>query len=127
MHPENEYQKKMKQDDINVLTCESPVPLLTKLHDGELSRFDCWNILCLIHQGEFKCNLPQYGTLTVFSLAKDMVEFSRLYDQGISMLRENGQVTPDEEELLAEETYKEIKKAFKTKKVKINPNNNRLN
>lgn len=124
---ENEYNKKMKEDGINILTCESPIPLLTKIHEGELSRFDCWNIIRLVHLGEFNCNLPQYGTLTVFSLAKDMEEFTRLYDQGIKMLRENGEVTEEMDDILSMEAKEEFDKMKKVKKLKINPNNNRLN
>lgn len=124
---ENEYLKKMKQDGINILTCESPIPLLSKIHEGELSRFDCWNILRLIHNGEFSCNLPQYGTLTVFSLAKDMTEFIRLYDQGIQMLRDNGEITEEMDEILHMEVKEEFDKNKKVNKLKTNPKNNRLN
>lgn len=125
---EHHYMKKMRnKDNVNVLTCESPIPLLSKIHEGELSRFDCWNILRLIHAGEFSCNLPQYGTLTVFSLANDLNEFRRLYDQGIEMLRENGQITPDEEELLQEEIKKEKKKHNTEFPITIKITKNRLN
>ena len=103
MKPTNYYEDKVKQNGKSVLTCEDPVPLLTKLHNGEISRFDCWNILRLIHAGEFSCNLPQYGTMTVFSLANDMDEFQKLYDQGCEMLRVNGELTEEDEQVLAED------------------------
>ena len=137
---ENEYHKKMKSDGINVLTCEDPSLLLIKIQSGEISRFDCWNILRLIHEGEFSCNLPQYGTITVFALCKDFEEFGRLYDQGIQMLRENNVISPEQEEIVAKKTILEIKLLKKKKKKKkknidtpeslipkFKPNNNRLN
>lgn len=103
MKPTNYYEEKVKQNGHSILTCEDPVPLIAKLHNGEISRFDCWNILRLIHAGEFNCNLPQYGTMTVFSLSKDMEEFQKLYDQGCEMLRENGELSQEDEKMLAEE------------------------
>lgn len=103
MKPTNYYEEKVKHNGHSILTCEDPVPLIAKLHNGEISRFDCWNILRLIHAGEFNCNLPQYGTMTVFSLSKDMEEFQKLYDQGCEMLRENGELSQEDEKMLAEE------------------------
>jgi hypothetical protein len=41
--------------------------------------------------------------MTVFSLANDMDEFQKLYDQGCEMLRENGELSEDDEKILAEE------------------------
>lgn len=136
---ENEYHKKMKSDGINILTCENPAPLLMKIQAGELSRFDCWNILRLIHAGEFNCNLPQYGTITVFALCNDIEEFGRLYDQGIEMLRDNNVITPEAEEEATKQSIIELNK-FKSKKKKkkkkktdseflppIKKNHNRLN
>jgi hypothetical protein len=107
MKPTNHYEKLLSENGKSILTCEDPVPLLTKLHDGTISRFDCWNILRLIHAGEFNCNLPQYGTMTVFSLSKDPDEFRRLYDQGCEMLRENGQLSAEDEAFLEEDAKKE--------------------
>lgn len=106
MKPTNHYEKLLSQNGVSILTCEDPVPLLEKLHNGSISRYDCWNILRLIHAGEFNCNLPQYGTMTVFSLAKDPDEFRRLYDQGCEMLRENGQLTEEDEAFLEEDAKK---------------------
>lgn len=103
MKPSNYYEELCKLNGKSILTCEDPVPLIAKLHNGDISRYDCWNILRLIHAGEFNCNLPQYGTMTVFSLAKDMEEFQRLYDQGCEMLRDNGQLTDEDEKILEEE------------------------
>ena len=108
----------MNNEGINVLTCEDPAPLLMKIQAGELSRFDCWNILRLIHAGEFNCNLPQYGTITVFALCNDIEEFGRLYDQGIQMLRDNDVITPEDEEQATKESLKALKKAGKKKKKK---------
>lgn len=121
MKPTNHYEKLLSKNGYSILTCEDPVPLLEKLHNGQISRFDCWNILRLIHAGEFSCNLPQYGTMTVFSLAKDPEEFSRLYDQGCEMLRQNGELTSEDEQFLEEEAKKDkiiIKVSLNPKKKK---------
>jgi len=134
----NPIVKKLIDDDgNNVLLTESAVPLLQMMHNGELSRYEVWQVLLMIHNGEMSSNLPQYGMLTVFSLCKDMTQFGQLYDQGIAMLRENGIVTAEDDELLEREMMKEfskkpinisivIKKSPKKKKKNPN-NNNRLN
>ena len=82
-----------------VLTQEEPIDLIKLLSTGQISKIDCWRILQLIHCGECNCNLPQYGLLTVFSLAKDYKQFTELYDQGCDMLRKNNILTDEIEEL----------------------------
>lgn len=80
------------------LTQEEPIDLIKLLASGALSKIDCWRILQLVHCGECNCNLPQYGLLTVFSLAKDYNQFTELYDQGCDMLRKNNILTDEIEE-----------------------------
>lgn len=101
--------KKVIVDGKNILASDDPIPLMRLIATGELSRFEAWNLLRCIHNDEMKCTLGQYGTLTVFSLAKDLQEFFRLYDQGVQMLRDTGAM-PEEIEEWAAEQCKQFKK-----------------
>lgn len=82
----------------NILIEEDPLELLTAINKGEISRYSCWKILQLIHAGEISCGLPQYGILTVFSLAKDFKQFTELFEQGCDMLRNEGVLSQKAEE-----------------------------
>jgi hypothetical protein len=119
-----------------ILLEEEPMELLLKINNGELSRLQAWQILMLIHQGEFNCNLPQYGILTVFSLAKDMKQFEQLFDQGCDMLRDNNILTQDVEEqtmmkitqlLMKDSKFSVDTPKLKSKKFKSNKNKNKKN
>jgi len=91
------------------LVTDSPIELLALLSSGEISRLEAWKLLQLIHLEEIKCELPQYGTLTVFALAKDMTQFRELYDQGCALLRDNGIMKPETEEQAIKDIIKELK------------------
>lgn len=79
----------------DILTEEDPIKLLNLFSDGLISRTDAWRLMQLIHQGEYDCGLPQYGLLTVFSLAKDYLQFTELYEQGCDMLRKSNILTEE--------------------------------
>jgi hypothetical protein len=118
-------------EDKSVLTRKTPVKLMLQIMNGHIDRFKAWQALRLVHSGEEKCYFPQYGILTVFSLAKDMDEFKRLYDQGVQMLLDEGVVSDDEYEQDLEQQKIMFKKDLKSQKKKakskkFNPNN-RLN
>jgi len=100
----------------NILTEKEPIGILQLINQGLLSRFNSWRILQLIHQGEIKCGLPQYGIITVFSLSKDIEQFKTMFDQGCDMLRHEG-VIDDEFE---KETFEELSKLMKGKYKEIN-------
>lgn len=118
----NDILKKVVVEGKNILVDEDPVPLMRLISTGQLSRFEAWNLLRCIHNKEIDCNLGTYGTLTVFSLAKDLQEFFRLYDQGVQMLRDAGSLPEEIEKWAAEQSMKfdkkPIKIVFKLKKNK---------
>ena len=107
----NDVLKKVVIEGKNILTEADPIPLMRLISTGQLSRFEAWNLLRCIHNDEISCKLESYGTLTVFSLAKDLQEFFRLYDQGVQMLRESGNMPQQIEEWAAEQC-----KQFESKK-----------
>jgi len=88
----DEYSYVLNTD---ILTEDDPIKLLNLFSDGLISRTDAWRLMQLIHQGEYDCGLPQYGLLTVFSLAKDYVQFTELYEQGCDMLRKSNILTEE--------------------------------
>lgn len=103
----NAALKKVTIDGKNILAKDDPIPLMRLIATGELSRIEAWRILRCIHNGEINCVLGQYGTLTVFSLAKDLQEFFRLYEQGVQMLRDADSM-PEEIEEWAAQQMKEM-------------------
>ncbi len=115
----------------SVLTRKTPVKLMIQIMQGKIDRFMAWQALRLVHEKQEKCYFPQYGILTVFSLANDMDEFKRLYDQGCQMLLNEG-IISDENMQEDAETAKKLSKNLTTKKVvvkvkKNNTPNNRFN
>jgi len=115
----------------SVLTRKTPVKLMIQIMQGKIDRFMAWQALRLVHEKQEKCYFPQYGILTVFSLANDMDEFKRLYDQGCQMLLNEG-IISDENMQEDAETAKKLSKNLTTKKVvvkvkKNNAPNNRFN
>ena len=74
----------------NILVEKEPIGIIQMINQGAISRFEAWQVLQLIHQDEIKCGLPQYGVLTVFSLAKDVKQFQEMFEQGCDMLRDAG-------------------------------------
>lgn len=107
-----------KQDGIpsclftsNILTEQEPIGIIQMINQGMISRFEAWQTLQLIHQKELKCNLSQYGVLTVFSLSKDVPQFKQLFEQGCDMLRDEG-IIDDEFE---KETFKQLNKIISKK------------
>lgn len=122
----NDILKKVVVEGNNILADEDPIPLMRLISTGQLSRFEAWNLLRCIHNKEIDCNLSTYGTLTVFSLAKDLQEFFRLYDQGVQMLNDAGSMPQEIQEWAAEQSKqfqkeKPIKIVFKLKKKKSSP------
>lgn len=109
----NDILKKVVVEGNNILSTNDPIPLMRLISTGQLSRFEAWNLLRCIHNGELDCNLGSYGTLTVFSLAKDLQEFFRLYDQGVQMLRDAGSLPDEIEQWAAEQSKKFTKKPIK--------------
>ena len=91
----NEYSYDKLVLNTDILTEDDPIKLLHLFSDGYISRTDAWRLMQLIHQGEYDCGLPQYGLLTVFSLAKDYKQFTELYEQGCDMLRDNKILTDE--------------------------------
>lgn len=97
----------------NILVEAEPLGILQAINQGLLSRFAAWQTLRLIHDKEIKCNLPQYGIITVFSLSKDIEEFKKMYDQGCDMLRNEGIINEETEKALYEELNNMLKKKAK--------------
>ena len=102
----------------NVLVEKEPIGILQAINQGIVSRFAAWQILRLVHDKEIKCELPQYGIITVFSLSKDIEQFKKLYDQGCDMLRAEGIIDDEVESKL----YKELSETLK-KKAKVSVKN----
>lgn len=100
----------------NILTEKEPIGILQLINQGLLSRFNSWKVLQLIHAGEVKCGLPQYGIITVFSLSKDINQFKVLFDQGCDMLRDEGIIDDEFEKA----TFIELSKIMAKKAGKIN-------
>ena len=113
----------------NVLTEVSPLKLMLAMTQGKMTRLQAWQILRLIHEGNMDCGLQQYGILTTFSLAKDLEEFKRLYDQGVQMLIDHDITSFEEEEQAFKMVEKELKFFLKQSKNKPDSDfpNNRLN
>lgn len=126
----------------NILVEKEPIGILQAINHGVVSRFAAWQILRLVHDKELKCELPQYGIITVFSLSKDIEQFKKLYDQGCDMLRSEGIIDDEIETKLYKELSDTLKKkakisvknpldkttaSGKTKKKKTSPNNKTKN
>jgi hypothetical protein len=132
MNTNNDYIENL---DSSILTESEPISILQIIHSGEFSRYNAWQTLQLVHDGEIPCNLAQYGILTVFSLSKDFNEFKRLFEQGCDMLREEGILNEQVEKKAFIELSKKLKgtsikkiklldKSKKSGKKKKNPKNN---
>jgi hypothetical protein len=100
----------------NILTEKEPIGVLQMINQGLLSRINAWKVLQLIHAGEVKCGLPQYGIITVFSLSKDIKQFLTMFDQGCDMLRDEGIIDDEFEKA----TFIELSKIMKKKSGAIN-------
>lgn len=130
----NGVLKKVVVNGKNILESDDPVSLMRLISTGELSRIEAWQLLRCIHNNEIKCYLSNYGTLTVFTLAKNLEEFFRLYDQGVQMLREADSMSSEVEEWAANETKNIDKKkkmkiviSFKKNKANNKPSDNSTN
>lgn len=129
------------QNNKNILLEDEPISLLLNINDGTLSRFDAWSILQQIHFGTYNCNLPQYGILTVFSLANDKKEFTRMFEQGCEMLKANGVCSEEQEQKSFDEirnrlynamtktelSVKQVNKTKPSKKISAKKKNNKNN
>jgi len=97
----------------NILVEKEPIGIIQMINQGAISRFEAWQVLQLIHQDEIKCGLPQYGVLTVFSLAKDVKQFQEMFEQGCDMLRDAGIIDDEFEKATFEAMNKIIAKQKK--------------
>ena len=103
----NAYKNIVNDNTFSSLTESEPISLLDSIISGQLTRFESWKLISLIHEGELDCNLPQYGILTVHCLSKDIKQFDELFSQGCDLLRSEQQLT--------EKIEKEVFIKFKTK------------
>lgn len=118
-----EIQQALYINGDSVLTRKTPVKLMIQIMQGKIDRFKAWQALRLVHEKKEKCYFPQYGILTVFSLANDMDEFKRLYDQGCQMLLDEGIIT-DENMQEDAETAKKLSQGLTKKKVQVKTKKN---
>ena len=108
-------------DGKNVVSDGDLLGIFMLLETGKITRKMAWQIIRMVHEEELNCPLSIYGTLSVFSLAKDKEEFKRLYRQGCELLTdegivEDGELLPDD---IEEEIYNEIAEAIKNGKFVI--------
>jgi len=90
----------------NVVTSGDLMSIFFLLESGKLTRKMAWQIVRMIHHGDFECELAIYGTLQTFALSKDIKEFKRLYKQGCDLL-ENENIIEDSD-LNADDLQKDV-------------------
>jgi hypothetical protein len=84
----------------NAVSSGNLVSIFWLFDTGMVDRKMAWQIIKMVHDGDLECPLAVYGTLTVFSLSKDLEQFKQMYSQGCDMLDENNVCTKDEKKIM---------------------------
>ena len=117
-YKKSQILKTITIDGINVIEAGDLLAIYELFDSGKLTRIMAWQIIRMVHEGKIKCPLSIYGTLTVYSLAKDVKQFKKLYSQGCELLTANNVI--EEESLdIGEDIVNEIVKSLKSGKFSI--------
>lgn len=96
-YKKSQVLKTITIDGINVIEAGDLLSIYKLLEENKITRLMAWQIVRMVHENKIKCPLSIYGTLTVYSLSKDLKQFKKLYSQGCSLLQDNNVVNVEED------------------------------
>jgi hypothetical protein len=96
-YKKSQVLKTITIDGINVIEAGDLLSIYKLLEENKITRLMAWQIVRMVHENKIKCPLSIYGTLTVYSLSKDLKQFKKLYSQGCSLLQDNNVVNIEED------------------------------
>lgn len=119
-YKKSEVLKTITINGINVVEAGDLLAIYELFDSGKMTRLMAWQIVRMVHEGKIKCPLSIYGTLTVFSLSKDVKQFKKLYSQGVELLESSGVVSVQDLDIdIENDIVNEIVKSLKSGKFSI--------